>query len=177
VTPLAHGGARDEALGNNASGERFQSLLQRFESTVQEARDARESIVGSFDVLIARPGHRTNHVIKVLTLTSVIFLPGALLAGVMGMNFKVALSGQAWLFYVVVAMVIMVAPITFGVAKFPRLDLSGFHSAGAKGSNALRPEPHLGGTCRGPTVLAASDLRRFRILPLLRFTGVSRQPS
>ena len=31
-----------EALGNNSSGERFQSLLQRFESTVQEARDAKE---------------------------------------------------------------------------------------------------------------------------------------
>ena len=84
-----------EALGNNASGERFQSLLQRFESTVQEARDAKESIVGSFEVLIARTGHRTNHIMKVLTLTSVIFLPGALLAGVMGMNFKVALVRPA----------------------------------------------------------------------------------
>jgi Mg2+ and Co2+ transporter CorA len=106
-----------EALGNNASGERFQSLLQRFESTVQEARDARESIVGSFDLLIARTGHRTNHIMKVLTLTSVIFLPGALLAGVMGMNFKVGLFSEAWMFYVVVAVVITIAPITFGVAK------------------------------------------------------------
>jgi magnesium transporter len=106
-----------EALGNNASGERFQSLLQRYESTVQEARDARETIVGSFDVLIARTGHRTNHVMKVLTLTSVILLPGALLAGVMGMNFKVGLFDSAWLFYIVVAAIIAIAPITVGVAK------------------------------------------------------------
>ena len=63
-----------EALGNHASGERFESLLRRFESTVQEARDAREAIVGSFDVLIARTGHRTNDIMKVLTLTSVILL-------------------------------------------------------------------------------------------------------
>ena len=56
---------------------------------MQEARDAREAIVGSFDVLIARGGHRTNEIMKVLTLTSVILLPGALIAGVMGMNFKV----------------------------------------------------------------------------------------
>jgi magnesium transporter len=106
-----------EALGNNASGERFQSLLQRFESTVQEARDAKESIVGSFEVLIARTGHRTNHVMKVLTLTSVILLPGALLAGVMGMNFKVGLFSETWLFYVVVAVIIAIAPITIGAAK------------------------------------------------------------
>ena len=46
----------------------------RFESTVQEARDVRESIVGSFEVLIARTCHRTNHIMKVLTLTSVILL-------------------------------------------------------------------------------------------------------
>ena len=73
---------------------RFASLLSRFESTLQEARDAREPIVGYFDVLIARGGHRTNEIMKVLTLASVILLPGALIAGVMGMNFKVGSSTQ-----------------------------------------------------------------------------------
>lgn len=106
-----------EALGNNASGERFQSLLQRFEATVQEARDAREAIVGSFDVLIARTGHRTNNVMKVLTLTSVILLPGALLAGAMGMNFHVGLFDTSWVFYVVVALIIAVAPLTLLLAR------------------------------------------------------------
>jgi len=38
-------------------------------------------------VLIARAGHRTNHITKVLTLTPVILVPGALITGVMGMNF------------------------------------------------------------------------------------------
>ena len=76
-------------------------MLSRFESTVQEARDAREAIVGSFDVLIARGGHRTNEIMKVLTLASVILLPGALIAGVMGMNFKVGLFDDSSLFWVV----------------------------------------------------------------------------
>ena len=106
-----------EALGDNKSGERFESLLSRFESTVQEARDAREGIVGSFDVLIARDGHRTNDIMKVLTLTSVILLPGALIAGVMGMNFKVGLFDEAVLFWVVVALIAAIAPVTIGLAK------------------------------------------------------------
>jgi magnesium transporter len=106
-----------EALGDHASGEQFQSLLRRFESTVQEARDAREAIVGSFDVLIARGGHRTNEIMKVLTLTSVILLPGALIAGVMGMNFKVGLFDEPVLFWVVLGLIAAIAPVTIGLAK------------------------------------------------------------
>jgi Mg2+ and Co2+ transporter CorA len=54
---------------------------------------------------------------KVLTLTSVILLPGALIAGVMGMNFKVGLFDEAVLFWVVVATIAAIAPITIGLAK------------------------------------------------------------
>lgn len=106
-----------EALGDAGSGERFESLFVRFNATLQEARDAREAIVGSFDVLIARGGHKTNRIMTVLTLTSVILLPGALIAGVMGMNFKVGLFNDASLFWVVVAVIIGLAPLVFGVAK------------------------------------------------------------
>jgi magnesium transporter len=109
-----------EALGDNASGERFQSLFSRYEATLQEARDAREAIVGSFDVLIARGGHRTNRIMTVLTLTSVILLPGALLAGVMGMNFKLGLFDNEALFWVTVGVIIAVAPITIAFAKLRR---------------------------------------------------------
>jgi magnesium transporter len=115
LTALTH--PELEALGNDASGERFQSLLSRFEATVQEARDARESTVGSFDVLIARTGHRTNDIMKILTLTSVILLPGAVIAGVMGMNFKLDFFEATWLFYVVLAVILAIAAVTAGVAK------------------------------------------------------------
>jgi magnesium transporter len=80
-----------EALGDEDSARRFERLVERYERTLDGARDIRESIYGSFDVLIARTGHRTNEIVKVLTLASVIFLPGALIAGIMGMNFKPSL--------------------------------------------------------------------------------------
>ncbi len=80
-----------EALGDEDSARRFELLVHRYEQTLEGARDVRESIFGSFDVLIARTGHRTNEIVKVLTLASVIFLPGALIAGIMGMNFKPSL--------------------------------------------------------------------------------------
>ncbi len=106
-----------EALGDHHSGARFQSLLSRFEATVQEARDARESIVGSFDVLIARTGHRTNEIMKVLTLASVILLPGALVAGVLGMNFRVGFFEHTWLFWVVIGAILGLAAVTIALAR------------------------------------------------------------
>jgi Mg2+ and Co2+ transporter CorA len=106
-----------EALGDNNSSARFQSLFTRYEATLQEARDAREAIVGSFDVLIARGGHRTNRIMTVLTLASVILLPGALLAGVMGMNFKLGLFEDETMFWVVVAVIVAVAPVTIALAR------------------------------------------------------------
>ena len=144
LTALTH--PELEALGNDASGERFQSLLLRFESTVQEARDARESTVGSFDVLIARTGHRTNHIMKVLTLTSVILLPGALIAGVMGMNFKVGLFEDGWMFYVVLASILAFAPLTVAIAKMRDSDLPApcwrpkIHREASPGSRASGPQ-------------------------------------
>ena len=54
---------------------------------------------------------------KVLTLALVILLPGALLAGVMGMNFKVGLFDEPMLFWAVVAVIVAIAPVTIGVAK------------------------------------------------------------
>jgi magnesium transporter len=106
-----------EALGDHNSGQQFASLLHRFEATLQEARDARDAIVGSFDVLVARDGHRTNEIMKVLTLTSVILLPGALIAGVMGMNFKVGIFNEPQLYWVINAVIVLIAPLTLGIAK------------------------------------------------------------
>jgi len=109
-----------EALGDKASARRFELLIDRYEQTLQGARDARESIVGSFDVLIARTGHRTNEIVKVLTLASVIFLPGALLAGIMGMNFKPELFTHPSLFWVTIAVILGIAITTVVVAKTRR---------------------------------------------------------
>jgi magnesium transporter len=106
-----------EALGDEQSAERFRMLLDRHAETVQLARDARESIVSSFDVLIARTGHRTNEIVKLLTLVSVIFLPGAVIAGVMGMNFDVPLFEHVVGFWLVIGLIAAIGVATLTVAR------------------------------------------------------------
>jgi magnesium transporter len=97
--------------------ERFEALRSQLEDAVQAARDSRESVVGSFDVLIARTEQKTNEIMKVLTLASVLLLPGALIAGVLGMNFKVGLFAHAWLFWVAIAGIAGLAAATLAAAR------------------------------------------------------------
>ena len=54
---------------------------------------------------------------KVLTLASVLLLPGALIAGIMGMNFKLALFEQNAYFWVVICLMLAVAAVTLVLAK------------------------------------------------------------
>jgi magnesium transporter len=106
-----------EGITKTDHSERFAALRTQLEDAVQAARDSRDSVVVSFDVLVARTGHRTNEIMKVLTLTSVLLLPGALIAGIMGMNFKLGLFEQNRYFAVVVATIVAIAATTLFLAK------------------------------------------------------------
>jgi magnesium transporter len=106
-----------EEIATSDHAERFGELRVRLEQAIQGARDCRDAVAVSFDVLIARNEQRTNEIMKVLTLASVLLLPGALIAGVMGMNFKVGLFDHDFLFWVVVAGILGLAAATLGTAR------------------------------------------------------------
>jgi Mg2+ and Co2+ transporter CorA len=57
---------------------------------------------------------------KVLTLASVLLLPGALVAGVLGMNFKVGFFEHSGLFWVVLALIASFAVATLAAARARR---------------------------------------------------------
>ena len=87
---------------------------------VDAAREAKESTRGSFDLLVARIGQRTNDVMKVLTLVTVILLPSTVLAGVMGMNFQLGLFDLVWMFWAVIAAMLGIAVLVLSVARSQR---------------------------------------------------------
>jgi magnesium transporter len=98
-TTLSH--AEFDVVSTAVSAERFSQLASRVDDALAGASQARGAIVSSFDMLILRTEHRTNEIVKVLTLTSILLLPGALLAGLMGMNVNLpendfATSGLFW---------------------------------------------------------------------------------
>jgi magnesium transporter len=115
VVALAH--PELDALSTERSAEKFAALESRLTQALEAAREAKESTFGSFDLLVARIGQRTNDIVKVLTLVTVAVLPSTVLAGIMGMNFKVGLFNAAWLYWVVIAVMLSIAALVLSVAR------------------------------------------------------------
>lgn len=57
-----------DALSTEDSAQRFANLERRVSQALDAARDTKDSAFGTFDLLVARIGQRTNDIMKVLTL-------------------------------------------------------------------------------------------------------------
>lgn len=68
----------------------YEGLVARFERAVDEVERTRDVVVGSFELFTSRTGQQTNDLVKVLTLLTAIIGFCAAIAGLMGMNFKLA---------------------------------------------------------------------------------------
>jgi magnesium transporter len=111
-----------DPLSSEGSAERFVALTARVDAALASSRDVRDGIASSFDVLIVRTEHRTNEIMKVLTLASILLLPGALFAGVAGMNvnFGARTFVHSPLFWIVVTAIIVIALATLALARLRR---------------------------------------------------------
>ena len=114
VVSLSH--PEFDVLSTEESAQRLAELERRVTPALDAARDTKESTFGSFDLLVTRIGQRTNDIMKVLTLVSVILLPASVLGGIMGMNFQVGFFDLTWLFWVVLAAMLSIAVVVLWVA-------------------------------------------------------------
>lgn len=115
VVALAH--PELDLLSTEASAARFAALETRVAQAVDAAREAKESTRGSFDLLVARIGQRTNDIMKLLTLATVILLPATVLAGIMGMNFQLGLFDLKWMFWIVIGAMLAIAVLVLSIAR------------------------------------------------------------
>ena len=94
------------------------SVSNRFDGALGAVEESREALLGSFDVFMSRTAQRTNEVMKVLTLATVLLLPGSLIAGLMGMNVVVPLGKDDPLsFWLVVVAIGLLALAIVAVAR------------------------------------------------------------
>jgi len=99
-------------------GPVWPGIIQRLERAIDGLENARELLVGSFDLYLGRASQRTNDVMKILTLLSSIALPGVVVAGVMGMNFKAPIFDDPNNFLVVIGAMIAFSLTILGVARW-----------------------------------------------------------
>jgi magnesium transporter len=80
-------GRPDFARGiSSADAGVFSAVTGRFEGTIESLESAREAVLGSFEILMTRTAQRTNDVMRVLTVATVMALPATVTAGFLGMN-------------------------------------------------------------------------------------------
>jgi magnesium transporter len=99
-------------------GSVWPGVLDRLERAIDGVENSRELLVGSFDLYLGRSSQRTNDVMKVLTLVSAILLPSVVLAGIMGMNFKLDFFDQTSNFWVVIGAMAVFAAVILVVARW-----------------------------------------------------------
>jgi Mg2+ and Co2+ transporter CorA len=103
--------SRPEMELHEELGRPWPGLTERLERAVEAVENLRDLLLGTFDIHMGRAAQDANDVMKVLTLLSAVLLPSVVLAGIMGMNFKLPFFDEANNFWLVVA-----AMITFGIA-------------------------------------------------------------
>ncbi|MGH2837415.1 MAG: CorA family divalent cation transporter [Thermoleophilaceae bacterium] len=109
-----------QIIGPDAS-EDLQAVTARFDAAVGSVESSREALLGSFDVYMTRTAQRTNEIVKVLTIATVLLLPGSVIAGLLGMNVVVPLNKDDPLsFWLVVAGVAALAIVVIALARLRR---------------------------------------------------------
>ena len=97
------------------------NLAGRFDSALSAVEESREALLGSFDVYMSQTTQRTNEVMKVLTLATVLLLPGSMIAGLMGMNVIVPLNqDDPMSFWIVIGAIALLAISIVAVARARR---------------------------------------------------------
>ncbi|MDQ6794104.1 MAG: hypothetical protein M3067_04670 [Chloroflexota bacterium] len=116
LAPLARTDlALDEVLGHPQP-----QLAERLERVIDAVENARQLLVGSFDIYLGRAAQRTNEVMKALTVLSAVLLPSVVLAGVMGMNFQPDFFNQPANFWLVVGAMVVMAIAILALARARR---------------------------------------------------------
>ena len=100
--------------------ETLRAVGQRLDVATEAVANVREMLIGTFDVHMTRTAQRTNDIMKVLTWVSVILLPAGVLAGVMGMNFKLGFFDDPSMFWVVLGIMVVIAVVTLGIGRWRR---------------------------------------------------------
>lgn len=110
--------ARPEIELHPGFGRPWPGLTERLERTLEAVENVRDLLLGTFDIHMGRTAQAANDVVKTLTLVSAILLPGVVLAGIMGMNFKLPWFEDPANFWSVIAAMAALAGAILGTARW-----------------------------------------------------------
>jgi magnesium transporter len=124
-------------VGGDVIEPYFRDLDERLGRLLDALGAAKESVNGSFDLYVSQVAHRTNDIMRVLTIVSVTLLPASVIIGLFGTDFESPRLGTATGFIVMVVLIVLT---TVGaLVLFKRRGWIG--AAERESVRAVRPEP------------------------------------
>jgi Mg2+ and Co2+ transporter CorA len=110
--------ARPEMELHEELGHPWPGLSDRLDRAIEAIENLRDLLLGTYDIHMGRAAHEANEVMKRLTLLSAVLLPAVVLAGVMGMNFKVDFFENSANFWIVVGAMAVFGVSLLGAARW-----------------------------------------------------------
>lgn len=105
----------------SADPDVFLAVAARFEGAIQSLESTRDVVLGSFDILMTRTAQRTNDVMRVLTVATVMALPATITAGFLGMNVIVPVpNDDPAAFWLIVGVVAVFEVAMLALARWRR---------------------------------------------------------
>lgn len=89
----------------------FRDLQENLNRIIDRLGGARESVTEAFDIYVSQVSHRTNALIKVLTLISTVVLPTTLIVGFFSTNFSVVQPLRSVAAFWVMIAALIITPI------------------------------------------------------------------
>ena len=87
----------------------FRDLDNRLKRLLDTLRVTRESVNGAFDIYVSHISHRTNNIVRVLTIVSTVIFPMTLVVSFFGTSFKgIPIYGTSGFIAMIVSMVVLV---------------------------------------------------------------------
>lgn len=99
-------------------GRPWPGLVDRLDAAMSATDNLRTGLLGTFDIHMGRVSQRANDVMRTLTLLSAVLLPAVVLAGIMGMNFKMPFFDETTNFWFVLAGMVVLAISILAVARW-----------------------------------------------------------
>lgn len=112
--------ARPEMELHDELGRPWPALNDRLDRTIDTIENLRDLLLGTYDIHMGRAAQHANEIMKRLTLLSAVLLPAVVLAGIMGMNFKVEFFDNPNVFWAVVGVMLVFGLSVLAWARWRR---------------------------------------------------------
>ena len=110
-----------QVVADSTSAQQFRILAGRLDRAIESVENARESLVGSFDMFTTQTTLRTNDVMKVLTLVSFVWFPASVIVGIAALLLKTPVDPVATPgFWIMLAAIASIGLATVAIARWKR---------------------------------------------------------